>query len=494
MTIHTVFLVLHIIAGFTALVVGAINIIGKKGNRTHRITGRLFFWSMLNVAVSAIALSIMKDNDFLLHIGVFVLYMNVAGYRSIQDKSLVPNFWDLGLLFIAGYNGVQMFLSGVIILIVFASINTALIINDLKIYRLIYLNHPIPKMTWLRRHIGMMLGTYLSTLTAFLVVNINLGSYNWVVWLLPTFLITPLIVLWTRKYRSKKVIKPVVVSMALLCISTLVWSANSTNIVVKGIVKDATTQTTLSYVNIGIVGTSSGTVSAPDGYFELYLASDSSAQTVRFSHLGYEDLDMQLQDIAIDKIIAVALIPAVVRLPDIEISSTAFQPLKMGYEKSDTRMNVYFAIGEQPNQNLGASIGKKFKVKAGAFRLDTLGFFIRHNDFDTVRFRINIQSIENSRPDLFLQQKEIITEVVGGQSGFIEVDLKAYDLVLQENFILSLEWIYSSKKGKYLQLPIAMPVLGSTHYYRYGSQNKWKVFRGMSSTIYVKGQLSNKAF
>ncbi|MEL6943214.1 MAG: carboxypeptidase-like regulatory domain-containing protein, partial [Bacteroidota bacterium] len=141
---------------------------------------------------------------------------------------------------------------------------------------------------------------------------------------------------------------------------------------------------------------------------------------------------------------------------------------------------------KKPNQNLGASIGKKFKVKKKKMYLDTVGFFIRHNNFDTIRFRINIQELKQGIPASFAHQKEIIVELTNQKNGWISVDLSPYAIVMQKDFVASVEWIYSSQEGKYLQMPIAMPVIGSTHYYRYGSQNKWKRFRGMSSAIYLK--------
>jgi hypothetical protein len=49
----------------------------------------------------------------------------------------------------------------------------------------------------------MMLGAYISTATAFLVVNITMINYPWVTWLVPTFIGTPLIVYWTNKYTIK---------------------------------------------------------------------------------------------------------------------------------------------------------------------------------------------------------------------------------------------------------------------------------------------------
>jgi len=49
----------------------------------------------------------------------------------------------------------------------------------------------------------MMLGAYISTFTAFLVVNIQSENYAYLIWLMPTFIGTPLIVFWTMKYTRK---------------------------------------------------------------------------------------------------------------------------------------------------------------------------------------------------------------------------------------------------------------------------------------------------
>jgi hypothetical protein len=52
---------------------------------------------------------------------------------------------------------------------------------------------------WLLNHLQRMIGTYIASLTAFLVVNINFNP-AFVIWLAPTVLIVPLIVYWSRKY------------------------------------------------------------------------------------------------------------------------------------------------------------------------------------------------------------------------------------------------------------------------------------------------------
>jgi len=487
MTIYSILLVLHIIGGFSALVAGGISIISKKGAKLHKTSGMIFFWGMLAVGITAISISLMKDNEFLLHIGIFSLYMNIAGYRSILDKSLKPKWIDWTILIIAIVNSTLMIISMNIILMVFGGISTFLAANDLKIYYWLANGNSLPKMQWLRRHLAMMLGTYISTFTAFLVVNINLASNGWIIWLAPTFVLTPLIPYWIIKIGRLRV-KPIITTVALFVFLSIHSAFAGQSKVISGIVEDVQQQP-LPYVNIGILGTSIGTISSPNGSFELYLNEVlDSAQTIKLSHIGYEDQELNIQDLLQKDQVIISMQPKSVELNMIEISAGKLKSKTMGFQKTDTRMNVYFSIGKQPNQNLGASIGKKFKVKKDKIHLDTLCFFIRHNNFDTVRFRINIQEIEQGKPSNFIHQEAIIVELTDQKSGWISVDLSSYAIIMQENFVASIEWIYSSKKGKYLQMPIAMPAIGSTHYYRYGSQNEWKRFRGMSSAIYLSAR------
>jgi hypothetical protein len=198
--VYKICLVVHVISGFSALLFGIISIISKKGLKIHRISGLLFFYAMILVSSSAIIISLMKSNNFLFHIGVFAVFMNYSGYRSIQNKNLLANPMDWIVLLIALINGVFMVLTMNTILVVFGIINSILVFDDLKLFIKAMRKIEIPKKAWLGRHIGMMLGAYISTFTAFLVVNIQNVQPAWIVWLLPTFLGVPLIFYFTKKF------------------------------------------------------------------------------------------------------------------------------------------------------------------------------------------------------------------------------------------------------------------------------------------------------
>ena len=83
-----VLLMLHIIGGGVGLLSGTINIIRKKGDKKHKLTGKFFMYGMLLSGLSALVLSVMHPNYFLFIVGVFTLYMVGTGERYLFLKQL----------------------------------------------------------------------------------------------------------------------------------------------------------------------------------------------------------------------------------------------------------------------------------------------------------------------------------------------------------------------------------------------------------------------
>lgn len=200
---YKIFLGIHILSGFTALLAGFIAIIAKKGKNVHQKAGLTFFIGMIMVCISATVISVMKHNQFLLHIGIFSFFLVYSGFRSVQNKSLLPSLMDWIVVLIAIINCGIMLTSSKIVLIVFGAIGSFLALRDAKLMYDVKNNKAIQKNVWMIRHLGMMLGGYIATFTAFLVVNVSLERLPWLPWLLPTIIGTPLIAYWTRKYQSK---------------------------------------------------------------------------------------------------------------------------------------------------------------------------------------------------------------------------------------------------------------------------------------------------
>lgn len=199
-TATSTLLVLHIIAGYVSLLAGLVSMLAQKGQRVHRQSGKIFFFSLLGVTATAIFLAAVMSSEFLLFVGIFVFYQNYSGWKALRDKTLRPDWADWLILAIAFVNGLLMLRTQQIVLLVFGGISMLLVLGSLSIYYRVLNGKPLPKMRWLTRHLGMMMGAYIGTITAFLVVNIKWVAPAWVVWLAPTAILLPLMFFWTRKY------------------------------------------------------------------------------------------------------------------------------------------------------------------------------------------------------------------------------------------------------------------------------------------------------
>jgi hypothetical protein len=172
---------------------------------------------MLLSGLTALVLSIVHPSTFLFAIGIFTIYLIGTGTRHIAlklkgDASTSPTWmdWTLTLLMLGfglvlvGYGVYKIVHSNYfgIVLIVFGLVGLSGVRQDFKYYQGLEKD----RLYWLRTHIARMTGGYIAATTAFLVNNTqhlqNIPGY--IYWLLPTIILTPLIIKWQRQYISKK--------------------------------------------------------------------------------------------------------------------------------------------------------------------------------------------------------------------------------------------------------------------------------------------------
>jgi hypothetical protein len=200
---EAILLILHIVSGFTALAAGIFIFLTRKGNTLHIKVGLLFYYSMLLVSISALFLSIFKNSEFLFCIGIFAFFQTYFGKRSIANKSLKPSPFDYVVTLLGIANGVYMIQTLNIVLLVFGVIQVQLGAQVLLTFYRIYSNKELHPKAWLKQHIGMMMGSFIATITAFLVVNIQWIHPEWIVWLSPTIILVPVMMFWTRKFTAR---------------------------------------------------------------------------------------------------------------------------------------------------------------------------------------------------------------------------------------------------------------------------------------------------
>lgn len=197
--LKTVALVIHIIGGSVALLSGLFTMIARKGGPRHRKAGTFFAWGMYAVAISSLVLSIHIDSLFFFCLGIFTFYMTWNGQRSAAQRKVVFDRSDRLVLLIGTLNTILMLVNGNAILFGLGVLSATLVVRELVLFRMVLKGSEFPINTWLVRHIGMMVGSYISTLTAFLVVNWDgIGPY-WIPWAAPPLVLVPYIIWWSRK-------------------------------------------------------------------------------------------------------------------------------------------------------------------------------------------------------------------------------------------------------------------------------------------------------
>jgi uncharacterized membrane protein len=214
--VYSIIIVAHVIAGLSALVLGTIAGVTKKGGKNHLLSGKWYVVAMYGVALSAFILSTLKSNPFLLSVGIFSLYLTYSGQRAIfyyRLKSRYALKWYdvapvviafIAALFMVSIPIMDMIEAGrffVSVVGVFGSIMLVFTIRDFFTMKNPENFNPRTKL-WLIRHIGMISGAFIATFTAFLLTNVRIDPM-WIVWLAPTVVGTIFITYSIRTWKQK---------------------------------------------------------------------------------------------------------------------------------------------------------------------------------------------------------------------------------------------------------------------------------------------------
>lgn len=203
-TLLQLLLYTHIAGGTLALLTGAVSLLTSKGSKVHRKSGLFFFYSMLAVAVSAFTISIVKNNPFLLAISVFSFYLNYTGYRVLKNKSGKYQWFDWTITALTASTALYMIFTSTVVLLVFGVLLCFILFRNASAQFKGEEKIKEARKKKLQTHLGNMSGTYIATVTAFAVVNVNFVKPGWIVWLLPTAIGLPFIFYQLKKHAPKQ--------------------------------------------------------------------------------------------------------------------------------------------------------------------------------------------------------------------------------------------------------------------------------------------------
>ncbi len=173
--LHKANIILHIVTGSLALLIGVIALLSTKGGQLHNKSGRVFLRLITIVILTGlVGVFIFKRNTFLLVITVLSGYVSFSGYRILLFKTNEPRRFDMAVallsLLVLGYflyyfKSIGMIWSPIVI---YSTVGAMLFIVSYDFIRYLiprkaYKKHRI----WIYEHIYKMTSAFSALLSAF---------------------------------------------------------------------------------------------------------------------------------------------------------------------------------------------------------------------------------------------------------------------------------------------------------------------------------------
>lgn len=200
---------------------------------------------------------------------------------------------------------------------------------------------------------------------------------------------------------------------------------------ITGKVTNAETGAPVPFVNIGIQKLGMGTVSNTEGNYTLKYKA--GAHEVIFSSIGYEVKTIPLQKLIENPFIL--LVPKTVVLNEVIVNADKYgRDVILGYKLDNKGHSIGFS-----GRLLGTEIGAHIKVKKET-ALQSAHFTVNFTGPDSLLFRLNIYDFKDGNVgDKILKENVIIN--APQRRGTFDIDLTPYQLIVNDDVLLSLEWV-----------------------------------------------------
>ncbi|MFK7811950.1 MAG: hypothetical protein AB8B59_05615 [Maribacter sp.] len=209
---HQINIIIHVISGSLALVIGIIAMATRKGGRAHKKSGLVFlFLVTLVITTGLIGVFIFNVNTFLLVITLLSGYEAYSGYRVLKLKSNTPKSQDIlvallalasGVYFLYYFKSIRMYWAPGII---YSTVGALFLLIAYDFLRYLIPKNRYKKL-WLYEHIYKMVAAFTALFAAF--VGTVLPQYHPYSQFLPsifgTLLAIGFIVYFYRKNRRKE--------------------------------------------------------------------------------------------------------------------------------------------------------------------------------------------------------------------------------------------------------------------------------------------------
>jgi hypothetical protein len=264
---------------------------------------------------------------------------------------------------------------------------------------------------------------------------------------------------------------------------------------IKGKIFDASNGDPLIYVSIGVIETSSGTITDEEGNFNLEIKGLPVNSWVRFSMIGYKSKTFTIEELS-DKDNLLLLENEIYKLPEVIVNPSG-KLRKIGTTNYTYKGGLCGWGGTQARK--GYEIGTKLELGNRPVRIKSLNMLLFKQSFDSSLFRLHIRNIIDSLPGKELLTTNILITLTK-ESGWVDADLSKYNLAFEGDIILSLEWIKVIGVNKPNLVRMNGQKVYSANvlfhqkrnkgftYTKWGSEAKWVCHERLSPSFYITVQ------
>jgi hypothetical protein len=224
-------------------------------------------------------------------------------------------------------------------------------------------------------------------------------------------------------------------------------AASSTKLHFSGNVVDRETKQPIAFANIGIFEKNIGTLSDPDGSFELTVPRIYESDSIIFSSIGYERRKIAVAqskttDLTID------LVPMGLLLKELTVTGKKIHSkvARLGWMGGKDGVLPFDTIQG------GGAVALLVESPSTPFQVEKLQVRLMYNSKKELALRLHIFSFDSTRqsPGEELLNREIILKETK-RFGWIRFDLSQQDIVVrQKKFLIGFEWIDDRQTRKAL--------------------------------------------
>jgi pimeloyl-ACP methyl ester carboxylesterase len=264
--------------------------------------------------------------------------------------------------------------------------------------------------------------------------------------------------------------------------------ASAQTLQLSGTILDQQTSAPVPFASIGIPNSALGTVADALGHFEFSIPTPAaSGQQLMISCVGYKPLVLPVAEF-LGHSPTVRLMPTAVSLRAVTVRPGKVRTKTFGRTSSSTLMgaNLY----TEPNlvdDGLAKEQGTVIPIDEECL-LQDFNFHVAFNRFKSVKFRLNLYSVQAGLPDKPLLHQDIRFDVTQPR-GWVKVDLRPYHVYLQghKEVAVTLQWLQSeAAEGSQKAFGVsAVPMPGHSVLTRNKSQAQWQESKSGYLSFYL---------